>query len=165
MQRPLFDIPHERKVLRPHQQDALDMIRASAISGNTRIVVQLPTGAGKTLIASHIIRRSLEKGHRVLFTAPAITLIDQTVAAFEAEGLDDIGVMQADHPRTAPDAKIQVASVQTLARRDVPDAALVIVDECHQRSMVLEALMRARPDVFFIGLTATPGGKGMGALW
>ena len=61
---------------------------------------------------------------------PSSPLIDQTVSAFEAEGISGIGVMQASHPRTNPLARVQVASVQTLARRDIPPAALVIVDEC-----------------------------------
>ena len=73
-----------------------------------------------------------------------------------------IGVMQANHPRTDPLARVQVASVQTLARRGVPHAALVIVDEAHIRSKVIENLMAERPDVFFVGLSATPWAKGMG---
>jgi superfamily II DNA or RNA helicase len=87
------------------------------------------------------------------------------VSAFESEGIRDIGVMQANHPRTDTLARVQVASVQTLARREIPEAELVIVDECHQRAKVIEELMRDRPDVYFIGLSATPWAKGMGLLW
>jgi len=162
----MFDLfASEPKPLRFHQTKALDLIRQSAGQGNRRIVCQMPTGAGKTLTASHLIRSALGKGNATIFTAPAVSLIDQTVAAFEAEGLRDIGVMQASHPRTDPRAALQVASVQTLARREIPRASLVIVDECHQRARVIEDLLRERPDVHFIGLTATPGAKGMGLLW
>jgi superfamily II DNA or RNA helicase len=49
-------------------------------------MLQLPTGAGKTVIAANIIRRARAKGKRVAFTVSALSLIDQTVAAFEAEG-------------------------------------------------------------------------------
>jgi DNA repair protein RadD len=125
----------------------------------------MPTGAGKTLIAAKIIEGAMSKGNRVIFTVPAIPLIDQTVRAFEAEGIRDIGVMQAGHPRTDTLAKVQVASVQTLRRREIPDAALVIVDECHIRAEVIEKLMDERPDVFFIGLSATPWARGMGFRW
>jgi DNA repair protein RadD len=48
-------------------------------------MLQLPTGAGKTRIAAEIIKRAVDKRKRVAFTVPAISLIDQTVAAFEAE--------------------------------------------------------------------------------
>lgn len=151
--------------LRPYQVAAIEGVLASFMAGHRRVVVQLPTGAGKTLTASRMIAGALRKGKRAIFTAPAISLIDQTVAAFEAEGITGIGVMQASHPRTNPRAPVQIASVQTLARREIPDAALVIVDECHIRAEAVEALMRDRPDVFFVGLSATPWAKGMGLVW
>lgn len=157
--------PVTQKTLRPHQVTAIDLIRASLGRGNRRVVCQGPTGFGKTLVAAKIIEMALRKGNRVIFTAPAVSLINQTVAAFEAEGITDIGVMQASHPRTNKDAAVQVASVQTLAKREIPSASLVIVDECHVRSRVIEALMDSRPDVFFVGLSATPWAKGMGLRW
>jgi len=161
----MFHAPVLRKDLRPHQISAIDMLRASLGKGFRRVVVQMPTGAGKTVTAARIIERALAKGNRVIFTAPAVNLIDQTVTAFEAEGIRDIGVMQANHPRTDRHAKVQVASVQTLARRDIPQAAMVIVDECHIRADVIDQMMDERPDVFFVGLSATPWAKGMGRRW
>lgn len=155
----------QRKTLRPHQVKALKMVRDSAAAGNRKIVCQLATGAGKTVLASRFIEGALEKGKRVMFTAPAVSLIDQSVSAFENEGITDIGVLQASHPRTNPDARVQVASVQTLARRDMPPVDLVIVDEAHIRAKVVEDLMQQRDDIFFIGLSATPWAKGMGLLW
>jgi DNA repair protein RadD len=165
----MFDLldkpaPAAPKVLRPHQITALQMLRQS-LAKEKRLVIQMPTGAGKTLIAAKIIEGAMSKGNRVIFTVPAIPLIDQTVRAFEAEGIRDVGAMQADHPRTDTLAKVQVASVQTLRRREIPDAALVIVDECHIRAEVIEKLMDERPDVFFIGLSATPWARGMGFRW
>jgi len=159
------DSQAKKKELRPHQVEAIRLVRSSLGKGNKRVVVQAATGFGKTLTATKIIEGALEKGNKVIFTAPAISLIDQTVAAFEAEGVDGIGVMQANHPRTDPTAQVQVASVQTLARREIPEAALIIVDECHLRAKVIEKLMTERSDVFFIGLSATPWAKGMGLLW
>lgn len=160
-----FEPTPQPKELRPHQAKAIELIRQSLGKGNKRIVCQAATGFGKTLTAAKIIEGALGKGNRVIFTAPAISLIDQTVEAFEDEGIRDIGVMQANHPRTDPLAKVQVCSVQTLARRDIPEAALIIVDECHLRAKVIEKLMKEREDVFFIGLSATPWSKGMGLLW
>lgn len=153
------------KTLRKHQRRAIDLIRSSLGKGNRRVVCQGPTGFGKTLTAAKIIEGALDKGNRVIFTAPAISLIDQTVDAFENEGIRNIGVMQANHPRTDPWARVQIASVQTLAQREIPEASLVIVDECHIRSRVIERMMDEREDVFFIGLSATPWAKGMGLRW
>lgn len=157
--------PASPKVLRPHQIEALRLIRLSAGKGNKRIVCQMPTGAGKTVTAAKLIASAKEKGNSSIFTVPALSLINQTVDAFEAEGVTGIGVMQAKHPRTNPMARVQVASVQTLANRDIPDAAVIIVDECHIRAAVVEKLMDERPDVFFIGLSATPWADGMGERW
>lgn len=162
----MFDFSQSRKKeLRPHQVRAIDLIRQSLGKGNKRVVCQGPTGFGKTLTAAKIIEGALDKGNRVIFTAPAISLIDQTVTAFENEGIRDIGVMQANHPRTDSLARVQIASVQTLARREIPEAALVIVDECHIRSTVVERMMDEREDVYFLGLSATPWAKGMGLRW
>lgn len=162
----LFPV-RERKTLRPHQLKALEMLRGAMKpkEGIRKIVVAMPTGAGKTLTASRIIEGALAKGSSVIFTAPMISLIDQTVQAFEDEGIRGIGVMQANHPRTDSHARVQVASVQTLAVRQIPQAALVIVDECHVRAAVIERLMKERPDVFFVGLSATPWAQGMGLVW
>lgn len=154
-----------KKELRAHQRKAIDLIRQSFGSGNRRVVLQAPTGFGKTLVAAKIIEAALAKSSRVIFTAPAISLINQTLAAFEAEGIHDVGVMQSNHPRTNTLAKVQVASVQTLARRAIPLASLMIVDECHVKAAVIENLMKSRTDIFFIGMSATPWAKGMGLLW
>ena len=155
-----------RKELRPHQVKALAMIREALGQGRKQsVVLQAPVGFGKTLCAAKIIEGAQAKGNRVIFTAPMISLIDQTVRAFEAEGIRDIGVMQANHPRTNLDASVQVASVQTLARREIPQAAVVLVDEAHLRAEVIDEMMAKRPDVKFIGLSATPWRKGMGLTW
>ena len=161
----LMEAPASRKVLRPHQEQAIAMVRSSLAGGNRRVVLQGPVGFGKTLVAARLIEGALAKGNRVIFTAPMISLIDQTVKAFAKEGIHDVGVMQANHPRTDPRAPVQVASVQTLARREIPKASLVIVDECHVRAKPIEAMMHERPDVYFIGLSATPWSAGMGLLW
>jgi len=155
----------QKKTLRPHQVGAIQMIRNSLARGNQTVVCCMPTGAGKTLTATKIIEMAQAKGNAVIFTAPAVSLIDQTVAAFRAEGIEDIGVMQANHPLTNSLARVQVASVQTLARREIPGASLVIVDECHIRAEVVDQLIADRRDVRFVGLSATPWRKGMGRVW
>src|SRR5579871_519758 len=114
--------------LRLYQERALEAVRASLASGKRRPMFQGPTGFGKTLTAAHIVQRALVKGKRVAFIVPAISLIDQTVAAFEAEGIHAVGVMQGIHPRTDRGQPVQVCSVQTLARRRRPDVDLAIVD-------------------------------------
>lgn len=161
----LFTPSGSRKAIRPHQQKALDMLRQSIGRGKRRVVLQLPTGAGKTYVASQIVAGARSKGKKVCFTVPFVQLIGQTIAAFEAEGIYEIGVIQADHPRTDYSQPVQIASLDTVTRRGVPDADIVIVDECHRQSAVIPAWMRDNPSRVFIGLSATPWTRGMGDIW
>lgn len=151
-----------RRSLRPYQTAAIERLRDSLRRGHRRPMLMLPTGGGKTLIAAAIVEMARAKGNRIVFAVPAIELIDQTVAAFEADGIEGIGVIQANHPRTDPSAPVQVASVQTLARRDLPDTEMVLVDEAHVLAEVIKRWMREKPDLIIIGLSATPWTKNLG---
>lgn len=155
-----------RKELRPHQVRAIEATRDCFRRRLHRVLVNMPTGSGKTLTAAKILDMALTKGTRVMFTVPMISLVDQSIAAFEAEGLTDLGVIQADHPRANAAAPVQIASLQTLRRRGVPsDVGMVIVDEAHLSSAVVDQLMSDRPGLHFVGLSATPWRKGMGLVW
>lgn len=152
---------------RPHQSALIENTRASIAAGHMRPLAMLPTGGGKTLTAAWIIQAALDKGRRVVFVVPAISLVDQTVREFYAEGIRDIGVIQADHPMTDPSCAVQIASVQTLQRRQLPEAHLVIIDEAHLNYRFTREWM-ARPEwksVPFIGLSATPWSKGLGRVY
>lgn len=161
----LFAMKLLHKTIRPHQQKALDMLRQSIGRGNKRVVLQLPTGAGKTYVASQIVAGARARGKRVCFTVPLISLVDQTIAAFEAEGIHEIGVIQSSHHRTDLSQPVQIGSMQTMTRRGVPEADIVIVDECHLQFKLVPAWMRDNPRRVFIGLTATPWTRGMGDIW
>ena len=160
----LFEEPQRARELRPYQSKAIDDLRRSLASGKRRPVLQLPTGGGKTVVAAEIIRLARDKGRRVTFCVPALSLIDQTLESFWRHGIRDIGVIQADHPETDYARPVQIASVQTLARRTFPSCELVIVDECHQSHKVLHHWMddQAWGTTPFIGLSATPWAKGLG---
>ena len=155
----------EAITLRDYQQGAIDKLREALAAGYKRPVMQAPTGAGKTVIAAALVNMAREKGKRVIFAVPAISLINQTVERFRANGIFDIGVIQADHEMTDPDQPVQVCSVQTLARRTIPKADLVIVDECHVMFKLYDKWMNEEQwlGIPFVGLTATPWARGMGA--
>jgi DNA repair protein RadD len=152
-------------VLRPYQDRIIGQWY-SASEHHRRILVMAATGAGTTEIAIAMINGALATGKRAIFVAPALSLIDQTVD-FLSRGLRDVGVMQANHPRTNPASGVQVCSEQTLRRRDVPDARLVIIDECHRQSTFINDWL-VDPDwedTPFVGLSATPWARGMGRRW
>ena len=153
--------------LRDYQDHAIQHVRRSLTGGKKRPVLQMPTGAGKTIAAAAIVNMAQDKGKKVLFCVPAISLIDQTVERFEQNGIWDIGVIQAMHERTDYRQPVQVCSVQTLQNRVIPKADLIIIDEAHVTFKFYHDWFN-HPDwqnVPVIGLTATPWAKGMGLLW
>jgi len=148
-----------------HQAKALDALRQSIAQGVRRIVMQAPTGAGKTRVAAEIVEGAIRKNNRMAFVVNAIGLIDQTVEAFYAEGIRDIGVIQANHSMTDWAKPVQVCSIQTLKSRNAyPEAKVVVFDECHSlhdfhKQWLADAAWQNVP---FIGLSATPWSKGLG---
>lgn len=133
-----------------------------------RVVLQSPCGWGKTVVAGDIVRSARDKDKRVLITVPLLSLVDQTVEALYTQGITEVGVIQGSH--AADWSKpVQVASVHTLQRRGtIPEAAVVLVDECHKwfprffPSWFASEKWRKTP---IIGLSATPWVKGLGAYF
>jgi DNA repair protein RadD len=160
---PAIPDPIAQSELRPHQVALLGDLDRALVAGVRHVVVQAPTGFGKTIVAATLARRNLEVGRRTLFTVPALSLIDQTVEKFYAEGITDIGVIQANHDMTEWSQPVQIASVQTLMRRQMPSIDLVIVDEVHRWfDAYKEWLQGPWSHLPVIGLTATPWTKGLG---
>src|SRR3984893_1764775 len=153
-----------KRELRPHQSQAIEMLRQSLGSGKRRPVLQAPTGFGKTLLAAALVEGALAKQKRVIFTVPALSLVDQTVKAFWDEGIRDVGVIQGTHAMTDWSRPVQIASVQTLKRRPFAEADVVMIDECNRWFNFYETWMRdlAWQDRPFIGLSATPWTRGLG---
>lgn len=136
------------------------------LSGDHLYLLRDFTVTHNTLISAHLITSALEKRKRPIFTCPAVSLVDQTLKAFEGEGIHDIGVMQAQHERTDRHATTQIASVQTLVRREQPDVDFMILDECHMLFVALNQMLDGPwKDKIAIGLSATPWAKGMGLRW
>lgn len=148
---------------REYQHDMISKAREAIADGYRRIILSLPTGGGKTVIASAIIDSATQRGHRSLFLAHRQELIDQASRKLTHIGLDAHGVIMGDHWRQYKysNAPVQVASVQTLARRiHKTNMAfdLEIVDECHHATAgSYRKIHDAIPDTTpRIGITATP---------
>ena len=150
--------------LYPHQQAAIDELRMSFGQGKKRPMLYAPVAFGKTVVAAHIVTSALNKGKKVMFVAPYTALINQTARSFMAQGIPKPGVMQADHPWTNPGKRLQIASVQTLSRRAIPDVDLIIVDEAHLQYEVICKLMKDT-NVPVIGLSGSPFSKGLGKYY
>lgn len=149
--------------LRPYQLDAVERARQAIRDGAKNVLICAPTGAGKTVLASHLIEESAGKGKRSAFCVDRLSLIDQTSAMFDRYGIDH-GVIQSDHWRYRPSKEVQVCSQQTIARRGWPESDLIVVDEAHTVTEIVKRRIEKR-DTVTVGLTATPFTKGLGRLY
>jgi superfamily II DNA or RNA helicase len=151
--------------LRPYQLDAVEALRAGIRAGRRRQILVAPTGAGKTVIASHLLQQASDKGSYALFLVDRVALVDQTSATLDEYGIRH-GVVQGSHARWAPRENVQVCSIQTLARRGLPRSpSLIVYDEAHCIYEGATRFMDMHPDAVCVGLTATPFTPGLGAHW
>lgn len=148
--------------LRPYQLDLIQRTRAALHSGMRRLILQLPTGGGKTLVAAEVVRRLAQAGMRVAYTVPRVEILDQTAAKladFEVEHFVLRSGVRTH--RIAANDRVVLAMAPTMARR--LDAwptwwrpHVVIVDEAHYAPEQTAAAQAMWPEAHFLGLTATP---------
>ncbi|MFZ5067863.1 DEAD/DEAH box helicase [Klebsiella michiganensis] len=134
---------------------------------NRTFMVYAPTGSGKTGLAAFITAGHISRGKRVIFIAPYTILVRQTTARFVEYGLpeDEIGIIWRDHPDYDPERLIQIASADTLIRREFPDNIdLIIVDEAHMKKRALLEVIRDS-GVKVIGLSGTPFSPWLGKYY
>ncbi|KNC94012.1 DEAD/DEAH box helicase [Trabulsiella odontotermitis] len=143
------------------QVRALNQLRSDWKKFNS-FMVYAPTGSGKTGLAAFVIDGHVSHGLRVLMICPYTILINQTAQRFAQYGLpeDQISFIWRDHPNYDPSLQIQIASADTLIRRDFPqDIDLLIVDEAHLRKRrILKEIERITTETKtkVIGLSGTP---------
>lgn len=157
--------------LRPYQSQAVERLREQFRSGKRRLLLTVPTGGGKTIIATEIVKGAVEKGNSALFVCHRRELIYQASDKLSRLGIDHGLILAGEEPN--PYARVQVASIQTLHARkkwlELPEAQVVILDEAHHAlSRTWRELVEAYPSAAVIGLTATPvrgDGKGLGHIF
>ena len=153
--------------LRPYQEDAIQQARDRIAGGRIAPLLVAPTGAGKTMIEASIIQAHLamHPEHRVLVVAHRRELIGQIASTILKLGITDIGEIIPGAIQR-PQARVQVASTQTLRARSLfPRASLLVFDEAHHYSSDdWHQLAKGYPGVIRVGFTATPmrsDGRGM----
>ncbi len=154
--------------LRPFQAAAVAEIRGAYQSGHRRVLFVLPTGGGKTYTFVYIAEQAAIRGNRVCILVHRQELVDQASRSLHAIGCNH-GIIAAGYRQDLRQG-VQVASVQTLARRlhtIPPDFfQLLIVDEAHHAVAGTWAkVLAAMPRAHVLGVTATPerlDGRGLG---
>ena len=151
------------KELYSYQKGAIDRIfRAfEEAPDDYHLLYQLPTGGGKTVIFSEIVRQYL-KTHKkkVLVMTHRVELCKQTSNMLTEFGVKNKVVNSTANLDDQNDYMCFVAMVETLNNRllddvlDVSGVGLVIIDEAHYNSFT--KIFKFFSKSFLLGVTATP---------
>lgn len=141
--------------LRPYQKEGISKIFDCWRNGKRSVLFQMPTGTGKTVLFAEIVKRGFDNSRKILIVVHRKELIEQITEKLTAREVPVghiVAGIKADYTQT-----VQVASIQTLSRREHPEANLIIIDECHHaKADTYKKLWDIYPDAKFLGVTATP---------
>lgn len=173
--------------LRDYQRETIDALFTAWTEGMRRPAVVLPTGAGKTVVFSHLIsgfrdtyqHGQPDKGRRVIVLVHRDELADQAIAKIKAVAPHlSVGKVKAESNQIGAD--VMVCSVQTVCRTGrlrhltatqsmAGNVGLIITDECHHApAQSYQTVYDAFPDALHAGFTATlerGDGVGLGSMW
>jgi superfamily II DNA or RNA helicase len=184
---PAYTSPNAMKALAgyalfDHQRAAADRVMDALANTPRKVVLHMPTGAGKTRTAMHIVAAHLREHEPtvVCWLAQNAELLDQAADEFETAwrylGNRETSLVRFWGHRNPDILDIRdgviVAGLGKMSARDNRDPAtvlcladrvsLTIIDEAHQAiaptyAAILTALYSKRPHNSLLGLTATPG--------
>ena len=151
--------------LYPEQEEAiLELYEGSNVILNT------PTGSGKSLVAAAFHYRALCRGERTVYTCPIKALVNEKFLALCRDfGPDNVGLMTGDasvNPR-APLLCCTAEILANIALHRGPDCDLraVVMDEFHyygdaERGVAWQAPLLTLPRARFLLMSATLGATG-----
>lgn len=152
--------------LRPYQQEARAAVESEWEAGNSRTLLVLPTGCGKTIVFAKIAEDSVRQGDRVLILAHRGELLDQAADKIKsATGLicSTEKAEQSCLDSAARWYRITVGSVQSLMRQSRLDRFdpdyfnTIIIDEAHHAvSDSYQRVLQYFDGARVLGVTATP---------
>lgn len=154
--------------LYPDQHEVMNELRA-AMRRKKAVLLQSPTGSGKTAMATDMVIRAVGKGRKMLFSVPRRDLMDQTSKTFIKHKIHH-GFVAAGRDYN-PFSQVYIGMVDTMARRldRLPKVQLAVFDETHYGADALGRVIDhyKKMGAWCIGLSATPwklNGQGLG-IW
>ena len=105
--------------LRQYQKDLVFSLLKKQMNddGKSRVLVYLPTGGGKTVVAGYLAQSCARKGKRCVFVVNRNRLCEQTAAVFSRFGLEkELTYIKSGHDYD-PSRRVVVASIQTFSKR------------------------------------------------
>lgn len=149
--------------LRDYQKTIIENIRQSFIKGNKRVILCAPTGSGKTVMFTYMVKNAIDKGGMVLIFTHRSELLKQSSKTFANFGLKPELITANSKPNL--DYDLHVSMVETFNRRlddyllFLKSRSLIIIDEAHLESFT-KLLPHFATNCYVIGATATPFRKG-----
>jgi superfamily II DNA or RNA helicase len=149
--------------LYPYQENDITKLLSKLDEGSNprRLLYQLPTGGGKTVIFSELTRRFIQKRNlKVMILTHRIELCKQTSKTLMNFGIGNKLISSVSRIIRKDQHDCYVAMVETLKNRlkdrliDTKDVGLVIIDEAHHNSF--HKLLGQFENASVIGVTATP---------
>lgn len=148
--------------LRNYQHEIINSLRNLMIQGHSKMICQLATGGGKTIIFSFMVKQAAERGKRCLVLTDRVELLEQSGGTFEKLGIAYENITAKT--KAIPNASVLVAMVETIKRRAkarldfqilLSHIDLLIIDEAHKCSF--DDIFQYLPESgYVIGATATP---------
>ena len=147
--------------LDPFQLEAINYINQGF-----SVIVSAPTGAGKTVIAEHVIQECVKRGEKVIYTAPIKALSNQKYRDFQEETDHHVGILTGD-VSLEPQADVLIMTTEIFRNKILEDRASlheyrwIIFDEIHyiddyERGSVWEESLIFLPEhMNVLGLSAT----------
>jgi len=150
--------------LRHYQADSVDLTIEWVKKTTQSCVLELPTGAGKSLICAEIAVKinKLSKGKHVLLIVPSIELLQQNAEKIKNTG-NEVSLFSASAGETCLKHSLVVGtpmSIKNQLDRFGNQFAAVIIDECHKITntviAIIQQLQVFNENLRVIGLSATP---------
>lgn len=143
--------------LRNYQVEMLKKIHFF-LGQSRKVMVQSPTGSGKTVTFSYLAKDYLEQGKRITIVAHRAELIYQTAEKIKSIcGVEPGLVIPQEKPNY--DSPIQIAMKDTAKNRlkHLQPADLIIVDEAHHSiCKSYESIINHSENSHLVGFSATP---------
>jgi superfamily II DNA or RNA helicase len=149
--------------LRLRQQQMVDKaIAALKEQGNTLCVA--PTGAGKTIMLSFIVKAFLSKGKRCLILQHTDEILEQNYLKFQ-QVVPDVACSIINGKQKDFSGQVIFAMVQSLSKstslKKLPDLHMLVIDEAHHsvaptyKQIITKTKSQKKPPLL-LGMTATP---------
>ena len=149
--------------LYPAQEEAI-----LALLANESVILNTPTGSGKSLVGEALVFASMAMGRRSVYTCPVKALVNEKFLALcKLFGAESVGLMTGDGAVNR-DAPILCCTAEILSNMALTEGALakvddVVMDEFHyysdrERGMAWQVPLLELPNVRFLLMSATLGG-------